>query len=121
MKLNNKGFAITGILYTLLVLFSLILVSVLAGLSSRLRIMEKSIESLEDDYKLETAVEDNTITKAPIDGKYVFSNGTLECYTYLEKESSLDAANLIFFDSTCNDKKTSLSVTRYYPFSKDGS
>lgn len=133
MKLDNKGFAITGILYTLLILFSLILISVLAGLSSRLRIMEKSIESLEDDYKLGAVVSNNTIVEAPVDGKYVFNHnkdeltslGISGCVVYLESGSSLIAEDLVFTDDNCNslsnEDKANFILREYYPFVEDGS
>ena len=77
-NLDNKGFAITGILYTLMVLFLLVLLSVLNGLSSRKTMLEKSTEVLEESYLGDDskAVEDidyvNIEKKAPRDGKYVF-------------------------------------------------
>ena len=40
MKLNNKGFAISAILYTLLILFTLTLISLIAGLNSRNKMLE---------------------------------------------------------------------------------
>ena len=77
-SLDNRGFAITGILYTLMVLFLLVLLSVLNGLSSRKTMLEKSTEVLEDSYLGDDskAKEDieyvNTNKIAPRDGKYVF-------------------------------------------------
>lgn len=77
-SLDNKGFAITGILYTLMVLFLLVLLSVLNGLSSRKTILEKSTEVLEESYlgdnsKVSEDIEYVSINKAaPKDGKYVF-------------------------------------------------
>ena len=50
MKLNNKGFAITGILYTVFILFLLIITSVLAGLQLKRTMLERSIILLEDSY-----------------------------------------------------------------------
>ena len=77
MKLNNKGFAITGILYTLFILFLLILISILGGLSARRLMLEKSIEALETSYEgkddnaqIKEAIETK---KAPVTGKYVFN------------------------------------------------
>ena len=38
--MNNKGFAITGILYTIFILFIMILLSILSGLNTRKNILE---------------------------------------------------------------------------------
>ena len=51
--MNNKGFAITGILYTLFTLFVMILLSVLATISYKKTVLEKTITKLEDDYELQ--------------------------------------------------------------------
>ena len=50
--MNNKGFAITGILYTLFILFTMILLSVLATMSAKRTSLEKTIIGLENSYKL---------------------------------------------------------------------
>ncbi len=77
-KLDNKGFAITGILYTLFVLFLLIMMSVLAGLNSRKNSLEKSVMSLEESFSGNNAKSSEYITYvsenqiAPVTGKYVF-------------------------------------------------
>lgn len=126
MKLNNKGFAITGILYTLFVLFALILVSVLAGLSSKLKILEKSVDSFADDYEVATANYDilaggEVPSIALEDGEYIYSNGNRECYVYLKSGSTLEPNDLTFVTASCNDIKSSLSLKGYYSFKKDGS
>ena len=76
-ELNNKGFAITGILYTLYIVFLLIMLAVLAGLQSRKTIMERSLQGLEESFdgrKKNEYINDTLTTKrAPITGKYVFS------------------------------------------------
>ena len=92
MKLNNKGFAITAILYALLILFSLSLVSVVAGLNSRNKILEKSIETIENKYNWECITEEKdpqlpnyTVTEKR--GKYIFKydNTDQKCISYIEK------------------------------------
>lgn len=50
MKLNNKGFAITSILYGLLILFVLMVGSYLIVLSVKKNNLDKITESIEDDY-----------------------------------------------------------------------
>ena len=90
MKLNNKGFAITGILYTVFILFLLIITSVLAGLQLKRTMLERSILLLEDSYIGENLYEseagkekikninktksgDNDPREAPVTGKYIFN------------------------------------------------
>ena len=60
MKLNNKGFAITATLYTILILFLMVLASVLSGLVNKEKLLEKSIDSISDNYKIEKNVSDDT-------------------------------------------------------------
>ncbi len=50
MKLNNKGFAITSILYGLLILFALLVASYLAILTSRKNRLDDIIENIEKEY-----------------------------------------------------------------------
>lgn len=50
MNLDRKGFAITGILYTIFILFLLVMAAVLASLQSRKNILEKSFLRLEDSF-----------------------------------------------------------------------
>lgn len=110
MKLNNKGFAITGILYTLFILFIMILLSILSGLNTRKNIMEKSVETLANDYKWGGQTLETSSSSAPKTGKYKYiaTDGTeKECYTYLKSGASLDTSNIIFTTKECNDAKTS--------------
>ena len=104
--MNNKGFAITGILYTLFILFIMILFSILSSLSYKKGILEKTVLGIEDDYEteifpgninntyiittnsgLETAV-------SKINGKFEFTPTTTstsitanksKCYVYFKK------------------------------------
>lgn len=79
-KLNNKGFAITGILYTLFILFILTLLSILSGLQIKKQTLEKATEKVENSYQgidvssdadLGLAKVSSTRT-ASVTGKYVF-------------------------------------------------
>ena len=83
--MNNKGFAITGILYTLFVLFMMILLSILSTISYKKGILEKTVLGLEDDFNLTevTITEPNNPYQeklnqriAPVNGKYVFTQKT---------------------------------------------
>ena len=78
MRLNNKGFAITGILYTVFIMFLLVLTSTLAGLQSRKTMLERSIMSLENSFNGNDNNEQELIRKinenktAPVTGRYTF-------------------------------------------------
>ena len=50
MKLNNKGFAITSVLYGLLILFVVLTSTYLSILSSKKNNKDKITEDLEEDY-----------------------------------------------------------------------
>ena len=50
MKLNNKGFAITSVLYGLLILFVVLTSTYLAILSSKKNNIDKITEDLEEFY-----------------------------------------------------------------------
>ncbi len=53
MKINNKGFAITAVLYGLLILFVLLVASYLAILSSRKDRIEIIANDIEEEYNQE--------------------------------------------------------------------
>ena len=96
MKLNNKGFAISGILYTVFVIFLLILLYVLGGLNSKRKLLEKNIESIEQSmydicYTIGTSntqlsIDPASIDKAQYTGKYTFNNG---CVTFAKEGDNL--------------------------------
>lgn len=118
--MNNKGFAIIGILYTILILFLMIMLSVLAGLNTRKNFMEKSISSFQDDY-LGSNVNDgyvssaNSSKTAPVTGKYVFSNDSLECYAYLKAGDNFNSKTLLC-DNTPQEFDEFFSVIEIYEF-----
>lgn len=51
MKLNNKGFAITSVLYGLLILFVLLVGSYLVVLSVKKDRVEEMTNQIEEDYR----------------------------------------------------------------------
>lgn len=112
VKLNNRGFAITGILYTVFIVFSLILVSVLGGLQAKKNILEKSLFGLENQFQGSNSNRDsliasfNSTKKAPVTGKYVFqfSGGekSFVCSSYLNKDTSINHT-ILFVPDNCND------------------
>lgn len=83
-RLNNKGFAITGILYTLFILFILLMFSILNGLQSKKQMLEKSTVKLEESFKLKDVTNDSNVgiikasseEKALVAGKYTFEVNT---------------------------------------------
>ena len=113
MKLNNKGFAITGILYTLFILFSLTLISIITGLNSRKKIMEKSVETMENKYVYSDCSEIDDLTEAPKTGKYIFTSNGITCYTFLSEGTIIDNNDLTFTTSECNNNKSSLTLSKY--------
>lgn len=126
--MNNKGFAITGILYTLFILFTMILLSVLATMSAKRTSLEKTIIGLENSYKLKEvaalnfAFDNNKVFNnntvfinngiAIIDGKYEFilntntEIGTIKCVAYLKKGNKIpnevNPADELFSPRDCN-------------------
>ena len=121
-RLDNRGFAITGILYTLFTLFILILFSILSGLQVKKQMLEKNTEKLEESYKGRNVTEDNKIgisqaqreNKALVKGKYVFqlSNASknIQCYTYLNEGDPLTVNDITFVPSDCNDYKFDITI-----------
>lgn len=113
MKMNNKGFAITGILYTLLILFTLTLISVISVLNTRNKILEKASQKIE--YKKSwNCINDNILRITAKKGKYIFvDNNNNECYTYLAENTLLEPNELTFTTSTCNLEKETLTLKGY--------
>ena len=91
MKLNNKGFAITSVLYGLLILFVMVTgsyLSILAAKKNRLDVITKDIEAkyafdCEGTY---TFVND----EVPYTGKYVFGNNDIK---YLYKDQKCESCS----------------------------
>lgn len=86
MKLNNKGFAITGILYTVFILFLMILLSVLSGLNIKRQSLEKNMENIKEEIEEtcesfeETIGTETYITK--YSGKYTIKINDMDDYIY---------------------------------------
>lgn len=51
MKLNNKGFAITSVLYGLLILFVLLTSTYLSMLTTKKNNIDKAAEDIEEEYR----------------------------------------------------------------------
>ena len=94
MKLNNKGFAISAVLYSVLILFMLILVSYLTILSGTKKFNTKTLSSINEVMK-EEVIEINKILNdkeyylTTIRGNYLIELGNKNCYIYLSKNMIL--------------------------------
>jgi len=120
--MNNKGFAITGILYTLFTLFIMILLSVLATISYKKSVLEKTTVKLESIYELKkvddistTYQTTDTETTAQLDAKYEFITQyttdaeitkDLVCSIYLKKgdiiPTNIPQENFTLIPNDCN-------------------
>ena len=115
--MNNKGFAITGILYTLLILFLLLVGSFLGIMRSRNNYLEKSIVSLEDSYVGGEVNDSYSIDIADYTGKYEFSTGDSLCYSYLSKGDIIDVNVIKYTTRECNEMdKTNFELIMIYSF-----
>lgn len=133
--MNNKGFAITGIIYTLFILFLMILLTVLTNSSSYQRLMINSTRSLEGSFEgeeISSIVNSDKFNeiknngKAKYLGKYVFKlNNGLECSAYLKKDTdfsgyttaksfSENIAKLSPYD--CNEYNSGITLFEVYSF-----
>lgn len=124
--LNNKGFAISGMLYTLFALFLIIMFSILAMSNFKRNVLIKTTENLEESYTL-TKVEgienylDGSTTK--ITGKYVFKTKTSTgadkiCTAYLKKGTTIPDSitpdetyeNFSLIPEDCNNSNYTISL-----------
>lgn len=91
MKLNNKGFAITSILYGLLILFVLLVSSYLMVLSARKNKLDSVIKDAEDDYFKELNSKCNTATIDVTNNAYVTDcEGFYTLHLYYESLNSYE-------------------------------
>ena len=138
--MNNKGFAITGILYTIMILFTMTLFAILTGLNTKMKLMQKSTESFNNDYitnssNIITQTDDagqqetnnevetmNTTKTAIYNGKYIFTyteSGNIKyCIKYLSKNKSFNDNSISFIknDTTCKSKINNLILETVYVF-----
>lgn len=93
MKLGNNGFAITGILYTIFILFLMILLSVLGGLNTKRQLLEKNIEDINSKIEAKCYSFDNKPATeygtTYYNGKYTFKIGNETYTTYIPKAREL--------------------------------
>ena len=101
MGLNNKGFAISGILYTAVVWFLLVLLSVLGALNSRRKLLEKNIDDLNNEVfgecyqNAELSGDELSLEVAKYTGKYIILIGDNEYVTYLYKGTNFSDVNFV--------------------------
>ena len=74
MKLNRKGFAITGILYTILILFLLLLSSLLAILSARINRLSNINIAISGEIEYQNIIDIGIIYEGAIDNDRNVSN-----------------------------------------------
>ncbi len=96
MRLNNKGFAITTVLYGILILFVFLLASYFTVLTAKKNRLDWLTKEIEEDYYFNMKEEANTTITYPYDilytGKYVFNDN---CVMYLYAGNVLTADNNI--------------------------
>ena len=105
--MNNKGFAITGIIYTLFIIFLMVLLSVLSGLKSYQRLMTNSISGLESSFEgvklsdttYDIIADDGTLNYS---GKYVFKSNSDVCTTYLNKGINVNTSTIYYIEGSCS-------------------
>lgn len=95
MKLDNRGFAITGILYGLLILFVFTVSSLLIVMTSKKNRLDVLIEEIEEEEGYNTCVymSDESCQTMNLQinfpfipqytGKYIFTINGEECFSYL--------------------------------------
>ena len=74
MKLNNKGFALTSIIYMLIVLFLMVMLLILANLAQRKVVLDR----LKNDVKIKL---DQGITNRYYAISVAYTNEKTECQT----------------------------------------
>jgi hypothetical protein len=122
--MNNKGFAITGIIYTLFILFLMLLLAVLSLMKTYQRLIINSVNGIDAIFKGEeiadiTKIKDSGITLYT--GKYIFNvikndNTTYTCSTYLENGADIYNDDIILSPSICNTNIKTVELISVYSF-----
>ena len=126
-KLNNRGFAISGILYGILILFLMILVSVLklmvvkvGNLTDQQEVVRQNVEATK---KVDSVTMEGDYFKTPARGKYhikvqTTSGSYKDCSAfYLPKSIIVIAHNNQLTYLEPKNGKVDLSKDTYYPLS----
>ena len=125
--MNNKGFAITGIIYTLCILFLIILLTTISGLNLLQKLKVNSVQNFEEMFigkKMEAKeiLNSNEFRVAPVTGKYIFQVTKddeviiNECVAYLKKDTNIMEDFPTFFPDECNEKISSIRLVEIYSF-----
>lgn len=116
MKLNNKGFAITSVLYGLLILFVSLVGTYLTILVSKMNRLNNISEDINNEYgfKKESEPNENITSTYEVEytGKYIFtiieqmSGQRKTCTSYLSNGFDIKynsgMVNITFIESDCN-------------------
>ena len=124
MKINNKGFAITAVLYGLLILFVILVGTYLSVLSAKKDRIDNLVDDIENEYNNRCIVKAQEIEfpyAVPYAGSYTFNitdvNGNIsDCDISLEKNTVINFnggqllisdgesySNLLFLDQDCEE------------------
>lgn len=119
MKLNNKGFAITSVLYGLLILFVSLVGTYLTVLLSKMNRLNNISDDINENYGFNRIKEVN-ITNFPYTteytGKYIFEIEEInhDCTTYLNKNIEVkynnENLNIEFIEKDCNDRNDNKNI-----------
>lgn len=126
MKLNNKGFAITSVLYGLLILFVVLVGTYLTILSAQKNRVDTLVEGIEENYNSETCIDnpvsddlcncvEGNVIGAPYTGKYKID--TLGLEISLKKDDDI-CEKVEQYADYCNFGK--ITVTNVCYKSSDG-
>ena len=141
--MNNKGFAITGIIYTLFIIFLLILLSVLSGVSSFQRLMINSVDYFESSFKgvkIEKSGGFIDKNEALVLGKYIFKmygkddcnndgfiDDDVDCFAYLNKGNEFNRSNVVcdfnkngIYSSSSSSCSNIMKLIEVYSFEGNG-
>lgn len=122
MKLNNKGFAITSVLYGLLILFVILVGSYLTILVAKKNRLDKISEEINEKYGFNKEKEMNNLDiypeyEADYTGKYFFDvnfdGDTLACSSYITKGTTIKWSfdNGTFIENDCNTAKKNNNIS----------
>ena len=119
MKLNNKGFAITAVIYSILILFLMLFLSMIKVMNTERTRLEKVADTLHSGSvnMKEIIVTEGDVTTIKsfttnYRGKYELTINNNSCFAYLPVYTviSLDGTNLKFTDNNGIDRTTDVNL-----------